>query len=230
LAESEHVKNLNLDMDTKRLLALRIDDILFTDADKWVQQIEQSDYVTNEITRTTPTTKNRFLKDEIGDCLDLYTKERMRYTGILKDYQRRLQELEVHEKQKAEDAAASKQTLESLAREVDPNSIFVQLARVIDDIPMSNVIYGAEYLEEGRIRKFLAANRFLYWVHKALGCGALVPGEGLERKLNECNKLRTEWETDFQDLTQRYTLLDAEYERLEWDYNMLWAQTHINPH
>jgi hypothetical protein len=228
LPEGKYIDTLKLDMDTKRLLALNIDDILFADADKWVKQIEEADYITNEVARTTSTRKNRFLKDEISDSLSYYKTERMRYMGILKDYQNRLSALQEYQKQKAIDKAAGRTTLESIASESDRNSIWADLARVIDDIPQSNALIGAEYLEEGRVRKFLAAQTFLDWIYRAFGSGAIVPGEGLERKLAECNKQASELETNYQELVREYTLLEAEDSQLQWDYNMLYQQYHIH--
>jgi len=211
-------------MDTRRLLALRIDDILFGDSDKWVERIENVDYVPNDVARTTSTAKNRHLNDEIGDSLRAYKTERMRYVGIRNDYRRRLHDLQMHEQQKSETP-----TLESVANEGEPNSIFAALAKMADETPQRNVDLGAEYLEEGRIRKFLAARTFLDWIYKALGSGALIPGQGLESKLSDCNKQRTDLETDFQDLTQEHTLLEADYSRLEWEYNVLYFQQHVRP-
>ena len=233
MPESEYVKSLNLDIDTRRLLALRIDDILFGDADKWVKQIEESDYITNEVARTTPTTKGRFLKDEIGDSLGLYKTERMRYMGILNDYRLRLvafnswekQLPEIREKASANSLIGTLAEAEATGREL---TFMEGMAKLMLDAPRENVVIGAEYLEEGRVRKFLAARAFLNWIYKAFGCGALVPGEGLQRKLAECNKLASELETNYQELVREYTLLEAEDSQLEWDYNTLYQQYHIH--
>ena len=220
----EFLKKLNLDIDTRRLLALRIDDLLFRDADKWVKRIESLDYVPNDIARVTSTAKNRHLTDEIGDSLREYKNERMRYVGILNDYKRRLRELDEWERNKP--VSPSTPLSESPPSD-EIISSFRDFVKMTERIPQENVVLAAEYLEEGRIRKFLAARTFLEWIYKALGLGALIEGQGLEGKMSDCKKGRTKCETEYQDLFEYYTLLEAEYYHLEWQYNTLYAQSYV---
>lgn len=214
-----------LDSDTRELLSLHIDDMLFGEANKWVKRIEERDFVTTPYALISfPQTETKSLAEELRGALTKYKEERMRHAGVLHRYRLLEKEWKSHQSEPAST------TDEPPSKEAKYwKDLAFHKERMMKIISERNLQGTLDYLVETRTTKILAARTFLAWVDKAITSGGLKEGEGSTRKLKKCNDERLELESDFQELREEYTLLDAEYSRLEWDYNTLYYQFHVRP-
>jgi hypothetical protein len=81
---------------------------------------------------------------------------------------------------------------------------------------LSNAITDYEANKGNEQLKLASASRCLMWINKAFACGVIKEGEGLARKLKECQEKNVRLEKDVEKLSIDYLNLKKMQDELEF--------------
>lgn len=195
-------------------VAPTIQELYFAETDKWVTQLDGLDFIVLGEARTVPIgSKGGNLSDAFFNGLRGYKDARILHSAYMQNYRYLENEL----KAVPEDARTKKVP-------ANETEFYAMLAYNTNRIRFEKVTQQLTTIRES---KLAAARTLLACIDKAISTGVLKEGEGLKRKLKECKENATQLDSEHDALVNQYTLLDAEYSRLEWEYNLLYYQSHV---
>lgn len=195
------------------------DDILFAEADKWLRQVDDSDYIpTPQALTYSPDGQSRKIADLLADAQNDYREHRRRYRVLatnLPYWRKRSEEInkdvDTHDeatekKLHPTDDGGSSINVEDLKTYLDDDSLALGYVKEFVDRKLSDTNNS---LITEKMQKRASALTLLHLVEKAKMSGS-VKDEGLTRQLTKC-------ENDFRQLSEDYKALLAKNKQLQ-DY------------